>query len=228
MYIELDTILRETFADTQSYDFLKRRAAERGIFIKEGETAEQLRRRYMQSVSMLPFGGNIADYLHKAGSVEGVGGVKVTPAWNGGGTVLLTVADDENLPPGSGLVETIQNIIDPVPGEGHGLAPIGHAVTVRGAQAAAVNITASFAFLPGYSFLPSLPLLEAAAEVYFAERRAVWADEDGLIIRVSGLEQRFLAVPGVLDVTGTKLNGQTGNMQLGANMIPVLGSVEHV
>lgn len=298
MAIEMDAVLRESFADTQSRPYLVKRAAERGIAAKEAtkavrkgefdtddisvgtrfmlnelvftvterldemvfalecetagdcgntgtgdleplgyipglsqakltgilshgteaETAEQLQRRYVLSLKALAFGGNVADYLQTVGAIPGVGGVKVSPAWRGGGTVLLTITDAGSNSPAEGLTEEVQKKIHP---------PIGHEVTVRGAEAVAVAIAADFVFRPGFSFEQLKPQLEAAAEDYLTGLRDSWADEEGLVVRVSGLEQRFLGVPGVLDVTGTSLNGTAKNMTLGAFELPVLGSVIH-
>lgn len=39
MYVDMDILLNETFADTASYYYLIKRAAERGIFVKEGTPA---------------------------------------------------------------------------------------------------------------------------------------------------------------------------------------------
>ena len=306
MALELDLVLRESFADTQSRPFLARRAAERGVFAKDGtkalrlgefdaeipdgarfalgdllyraagprgeglyllecetsgvcghldfgdltpvdyipgltdarlgevieygadpETVEQLRRRYMQSLESIAFGGNAADYIQKAGALPGVGGVKVTPAWQGGGTVLLTVTGSDMTTPPPGLTERIQAAIDPAPGKGAGIAPVGHRVTVRGAEEAAVHISTAFVFAPGCEFESVRPLLERSAEDYFAALRARWPDEETLIARVSGLEQRFLTVPGVVDMTGTRLNGAAGNLALPPNALPVLGGLSH-
>ena len=306
MYIELDTVLRETFADTQSRPYLARRAAERGITVKDGtkalrlgecdaeippgsrflqnglyyaavsrlgegryalecetpgvcgnisggdlvpcgyipgltgmtltdvlthgadpETEEQLRRRYIQSLSAMAFGGNAADYIQKLEALPGVGGVKVTPAWNGGGTVLLTVADSLMNSPPAGLAAELQELVDPKAGEGLGIAPIGHTVTVRGAAELTVNISAAFVFAPGYGWAAVKPMIERAAADYMADLRSRWADETATVVRVSGLEQRFLSVPGVLDVTGTRLNGAAQNLTLAPEALPKPGSVSH-
>ena len=57
---------------------------------QDAEETEHFRARYFASLSTQTFGGNAADYQIKVKQIPGVGGVKVTPAWAGGGTVLLT------------------------------------------------------------------------------------------------------------------------------------------
>lgn len=46
-----------------------------------------------------------------------------------------------------------------------------------------------------------------------------------LVVRVSQIETKVLNVEGVIDITGTKINGGTQNIPLASNAIPVLGVV---
>jgi len=64
---------------------------------RDEEETEALRKRYFDSFNMKAYGGNISDYKLKVHEIEGVGAVKVTPVWNGGGTVLLTILDSDFL-----------------------------------------------------------------------------------------------------------------------------------
>jgi uncharacterized phage protein gp47/JayE len=228
MYIELDVVLNETFADTQSLPYLQRRAAERGVFIKPGETEEQLRRRYLQALEAMAFGGNAADYIQKVGALPGVGGVKVTPVWNGGGTVLITITDSLMRAPPQSLVAQVQAAIDPRAGEGAGIAPVGHSVTVAGAEDFAVGVRTTLVLLPGFSLADRQPFIERALDAYYASLRAVWADDNTTVVRQSAVEQRILAVPGILDVTGTRINGQTGNLTLQTRALPISGGLQFV
>ena len=67
--------------------------------------------------------------------------------------------------------------------------------------------------------------MKAAIQSYFDELTHTWADTDGLIVRVSQIETKVLNVAGVIDITGTEINGQTANISLDADAIPVLGVV---
>ncbi len=170
MYLELNSILQETFADTASREYLVLRCKERGIepssaslavmkveadaelsiglgvrrnnvvyeiiekisdytykaqstiagvagnrnlgkaeavkFVQglkqvhitellipgeDEENTESLRMRYFNSFDQTAYGGNIKDYIDKTNNIYGVGSTKVTPVWNGGGTVKLTL-----------------------------------------------------------------------------------------------------------------------------------------
>ena len=72
------------------------------------ESDEDLRIRYMESVTAPQFGGNVSDYQNKVKSLTGVGGCKVIPIWNGGGTVKLIITNSQDR---VGL-ESLDNLID--------------------------------------------------------------------------------------------------------------------
>lgn len=310
IYIMLDTILNETFADTATRPYLLRRAQERGLFPKpasyaigravttppeveipigarfslndlnfaitekespgvyrvrcetlgeagnegigrlipieyikglEGaelteilipgedeQATESFRREYLDSFAVQAFGGNIADYKKKAKALQGVGGVKVYPVWNGGGTVKLVLLDSMFHKPTAELVDAVQTAIDPETnhGDGLGLAPIGHTVTVQGVAETAIDIEMAVTCKEGWAWEDVRPYAETAVEEYFHELAETWADEDGgVTVRVSAVEMRLLACPGVLDVGDTKLDGQPKNLVLDENAIPVRGEI---
>ena len=308
-YIELDVILKETFADTASLYYLKKRAAERGINqimasqavlrgeftpttlelpigsrfscdtlnyaitekisggvykmtcetagtegnkhlgilipidhidgletanltevlipAEDDEDVESLRNRYLNALSSQAYGGNIADYTEKVNAIQGVGGVKVTPIWNGGGTVKLTIIDSTFNVPSNELVTTVKNEADPYPNEGlgYGFAPIGHVVTVEGAEGVTVNVTADITYRSGWNWSSAKPYIQNAIEGYFEDIRKQWEDTENLFVRISQLESRILDCEAVLDVENTKLNGVASNLLLQGNQIPVRGSV---
>ena len=270
-YISLDAVLNESFADTQTREFLIRRAAERGIVpfpatkailkgvftpatleipigtrfscdnlnysvledtlqendSEDDEDTEVLRKRYFGSFNNNAYGGNIADYIEKTNSLNGVGCTKVTPVWNGGGTVLLTILDSEFNPASEELISDVQEAIDPTQDEsGLGIAPIGHVVTVKTATTASVNVAAKFLFSDNYTFENTKAQIEQVISDYLLEQRKLWAESDYLIVRVLQIEARILAnVQGVLDITDTKINGSAENLQLSEYQVPVLGVV---
>ena len=92
---------------------------------EDEETDEGLRNRYYEQANEKMFAGNIADYKIKTKKLIGVGAVKVTPVWNGGGTVKLTILDSNYNKATNILIENIQNEICPNKKNlGLGLAPI--------------------------------------------------------------------------------------------------------
>ena len=306
MYIELDVIMNESFADTASREYLIRRANERGItpepatnavlkgvftpknidvlgkrfncdelnyvavekiadgeykmqcetvgvdgnvglgqmipieYIEGLETAELteilipgedeedteiFRQRYFKSFESQAFGGNVADYKQKTNSIPGVGSTKVTPVWNGGGTVLLTIINS-NFEAASGeLIQLVQETIDPTQdASGKGLAPIGHIVTVNTAEEIPVNVTTTITYASNYSFDTLKTQIEEVIENYLSELRKTWGDNEYLTVRSSQINARLLDIVGIVDVQNTYINGAT-NFTTSEHQIPIMGSV---
>jgi uncharacterized phage protein gp47/JayE len=144
-----------------------------------------------------------------------------------GGTVLLTILNSEYGPASDTLVETVQNTIDPdeSAGEGYGIAPIGHVVTVKSANPVSVDVTADITFDTGYGWDGLQDSINQAVSDYLLSLRKEWADSEYLTVRVSQIDTRLLSIEGIIDIDGTKLNGQGGNLTLGEYDVPVLGGV---
>lgn len=190
---------------------------------------EELRAKYFESISAQAYGGNIADYREKA-KISGVGGVKVTPTWNGGGTVKLTIIDSLYKAPSEELIETVQEIIDPISnqGQGYGLAPIGHVVTIEGAEEIVVNIETNITYAENWGWDSSASYIRNAVDGYFAELAKSWdeTNDTALIVRISQIESAILqSGAGVIDITGTKLNGAEANIYLTKYQIAARGAI---
>ena len=194
---------------------------------EEVESDQSLRQRYYDSLFGLAFGGNIADYKQKVLQMQGVGAVKVYPTWQGGGTVKLVILTSEYKAPSQELVDMVQTAIDPTQnqGQGLGLAPIGHVVTVVGAQQTTVDVTARITYQNGYYFDRIQSALEQTIEDYFNELNQSWGNEKNLVVRISRIESRILDLEGVLDVSDTELNGLQRNIEIDADNIVVRGQV---
>lgn len=193
---------------------------------EEEEETELFRKRYFDSFSRKAFGGNIADYIAKTNEIEGVGATKVTPIWNGAGTVKLTIINSEYKKSSDELIQKVQNEIDPsMEGTGKGLAPIGHKVTVVSVDEVTVNLSTTFTFDSGKSFEELSEKIKVKIETYLAEIRKKWAESTNQIVRLSQIESRILSVEGILDVAGTKINQSSENLTLSEFQIPVLGGV---
>ena len=306
MYIELDTIMNESFADTASREYLIRRARERGMipepatnaimkgvftpatvdvlgkrfscdnlnyivvekitdgeyqmqcetvgvegnakvgqmipieYIEGLETAELteilipgedeedtevFRERYFKSFELQAFGGNVADYKQKTNSIPGVGNTKVTPVWNGGGTVLLTIINSNFEAASNELIQVVQDTIDPTQdANGSGLAPIGHIVTVESARDVPVNITTKITYDGSHSFDALKAEIESVVNGYLGELRETWGDVEYLTVRSSQIDARLIDIAGIVDIQDTYVNG-IKSFDLGKLEIPTMGSV---
>lgn len=99
---------------------------------EDEEEDEILRNRAKDYLNYMAYGGNIEDYIEKVNAINGVGNTKVFPAWQYNGSVLLSIVDSSFDPITDEFKGYLKNIIDPEDstGEGIGIAPIGHYVTI--------------------------------------------------------------------------------------------------
>lgn len=194
---------------------------------EDGDTTDTLREKYYASIDGEAFGGNVADYREKVNAITGVGGVKVYPVWNGGGTVKLTIIASDFTAPSTELISKVQTAIDPEQnhGEGMGLAPIGHTVTVTGAKYADLTITANVTFAAGWNWDNGKSQLVSAANAYLDELCKAWADSETTVVRISQIETHLLTADCIVDIDGTTVNGSTKNIELAADEIPRLKTI---
>lgn len=194
---------------------------------EDEETDEALRRRYFDAINEPAFGGNVADYKQKINSIDGVGSTKVFPVWNGGGTVKCTIIGADYNSPSNTLVEQVQTIIDPEvnSGEGIGIAPIGHEVTITGAIEVPINIETTLTLSSGTAIGQIQQPVEDIINFYLLELRQSWANQNQIIVRASQIDSKILSIEGIEDIANTILNGLDSNITLGTEEIPTLGTV---
>ncbi|WP_432719142.1 baseplate J/gp47 family protein [Pectinatus frisingensis] len=204
---------------------------------EDEEETEAFRKRYLDSFNSQAYGGNIADYREKVNAINGVGGVKVYPAWNGGGTVKIVFMTSEFEPPAAEFVSEVQTKIDPIPnhGEGIGIAPIGHYVTIEGAKNSAITISLNLSFDNNGNFDNHKNNIYTAIDIYFKELNKGWQhtqkaeignfSNNGIIVRISQIESRLLDIPGITDVQHTRLNSIEENLILSVDELAVRGEV---
>lgn len=145
-----------------------------------------------------------------------------------GGTVHVVITDSDDYGEASStLVQYVQQTLDPeeTAGEGYGLAPIGHVVSVASASPVSIEVKTTVTFEEGHNWSNTKAAIAEAVDAYFLELRKNWSETSQTIVRVSQIENRILGVDGVVDVTGTKLNGTASNMTLTEFCIPKLGGV---
>lgn len=193
---------------------------------RDEQETESLRQEYLDSFGAKAFGGNKKQYREWTNGLDGVGATKVTPFWKGGGTVLLTILGADYSPAGAVLVEAVQTAVDPLQdGLGDGMAPIGHVVTVRTAAPATINLQTTVTLAEGYA-LDTLPeQVRAEFAAYLLELRKDWESTPATIVRLAQVENRVMNLPGVVDISGTRLNGREQNLVLDRYQVPVPGEV---
>ncbi len=202
------------------------------------ETDDALRQRLITALTDRPFGGNIASYREEVLGIDGVGGVQVYPTWNGGGTVKLSVLGADFLPAPAELVQTVQNTVDPPPGQGLGLgmAPIGASVTAAAPQSLTVNVGASITLAPGATVSQVQQPIEDAIAAYLLSVRQGWdknVSASGVAyaadVYIARVTAAIVGVQGVVNAAGITLNGVSADLTLTQSgtiqQVPVLGAV---
>lgn len=188
---------------------------------EDEEDIEDFRNRYFDDINSQSFGGNIAQYKEIVENLPDVGGCKPYPVWNGGGTVKIVFTNAEHKKPSDELVASIQEQIDPIDkqGQGVGLAPIGHVVTVISVDVEYLTIETNITYQEDYSWNDISIAFNEAIDEYFAELNADWKNQEKIIVRISQIESRLLDIVGILDVTDTTINGVASNYSADNNTI---------
>lgn len=91
-----------------------------------------------------------------------------------------------------------------------------------------MNVSFALTFATSYTWESVEAEVQEAIQEYFAELAKEWPTRKSCRPGVSQIETKVLAVDGIIDVTGTTINGTTQNISLASNAIPVLGVVENV
>lgn len=197
---------------------------------EDEEDTESLRARIIGAYQSQAFGGNQLDYINKILSISGVGGLRIYSGaqWNGGGTVLLVIKDSDNSVPTDEFINTIQTDIDPVTnsGEGIGIAPIGHFVTVVPANETVVNIETDLSFSSGVTWESVRDKVKDAVDAHLMSLNAKWNyDTPPITVRIAYIESALLNVPGVIDVQNTTINGSTLNLAVDKDSLVSGGTI---
>lgn len=178
--------------------------------------------RYYERIRTPATSGNVYHYRNWAKEVEGVGDVKVIPLWAGDNTVKVVIVDDNMLPAEPGLVEKVQDYIDPgSKGLGEGQAPIGAFCTVSSAVGKEFNISFAVTRDTEVSFEEMTESIKENINNYFREEITFKQN----IISYAKIGALILSSNGVLDYRDLLINDGTSNISLDIEEVPVLGQV---
>jgi uncharacterized phage protein gp47/JayE len=162
--------------------------------------------------------GNVFDYQGWALEEPGVGRVTVVPLWNGPGTVKVVVMDRQGQPVPQTILDSLTARLDPVPGQGKGLAPVGAVVTVTTAEGINITVVASVNPEPGYSVddhadgrVVLRPLIEAAVLRY------VQSIGSGGFVVYEQIKGRIVTVQGVHTISSVTVNGDVLDVFIDTN-----------
>lgn len=197
---------------------------------REEESLESLRKRYMESLDYQAFGGNRADYIEKVTSVDGVGACKVfrrsKATSSEVGKITIVIVDTTYKNASSELIKNVASVLTPTEdGEGAGLAPIGHKVTVVGAEKQTVNVKTRITIERDIDDITRD--LTKAVEEYLHELRTGFGSDEATVVRISAIENKILGIKGVIDVSNTTINSVEKNLTIEDKSIPVIGEVRY-
>lgn len=191
--------------------------------IKAGEDEEDtdaMRIRYFYAVNNSHTDGNVAQYKFWADEFEGVGRSKVFPCWDGVGTVKVSVISAAGRAVSSSLLAEFQEYLDPdSKGLGEGQAPIGAKVTCTTATEQKVNVVATVKLAEGYTDVATIDTSKVLTD-FFSE--IAYVDSSVNFMKLGAL---LMTVDGIKSVESLTLNGSSGNLALGDEVVPVLGTV---
>ena len=198
------------------------------------ETDEELRTRTKNHLNYLPYGGNISDYIEKVNAINGVGNTKVFPAWQYNGSVLLSIVDPLYNPITDEFANNIKEQIDPESetGQGIGIAPIGHYVTITTPVKKMVKINLNIETEIDSELGEIYEQIQTIINNYFLDVRKSFGQNKRLAIyRAKIIELILKEIPEILNVTNVLLNDldsdivYTDEGQLGMQYLPYVSEV---
>lgn len=208
------------------------------ISARDEETDDELRQRYKDSLTEKEFAGNIFAYKSFLKSIEGIGYAQVYSIWNGPGTVKCVLTDFDFEPINVETVQRVKNIVDPEDYEGFGvgIAPIGHTVTISAPTKKTLDISTKLTLAVGYQLEQLKTLIQEEINSYLDTVRSRWdqqneENEYSLTVYIAQINRAILSVPGVDNVTNTKINNTAEDLVLTENStlqeIPFLGEITY-
>ena len=195
---------------------------------QDDEDTESIRRQVIASYNSRSFGGNRAQYIEYTEDLNGVGGAKAKRRV--GSTVDVLIIASDFTAPSTELIEFVQTALDPVQngGEGLGIAPFGHRVSVSGVTDETINISVEVELIDAWTWELIKPEIEAQILGYFNDLSKKWADADQTVVRIAELISKIVVLSGVVDVTDLLLNGSDSNIVLTELNIPALGELTQI
>lgn len=189
------------------------------------ESDASYRARLLLELGAAQGAGNVADYKRWALAHEGIGFVTVIPLWAGAGTVKVVITDEENNPVSASVVESLQNELDPIPGEGAGKAPVGAVVTVATPTSKTVNVKAKVELSNGYTLDGTGGTIAVRSDLERVLSEYIDRLAPGDDVLLNKTESRFFLVEGVHDIVSVKLNEVAGTVVIGSSEVAQLGTV---
>lgn len=187
----------------------------------EEETDDSLRERLLFAVRQPATSGNVYHYVEWATEVSGVGAVKVLPIWNGNGTVKIVVVDANKDAPSEDLLQAVRDNIAKY-------APIGATVTVVAPTTKTVDISLKVTSGTGDTDAIKTVLTKYFKQTVFGTdytSQDYTADITISYAQIGRIILDNVSMTGVKDYAALEIDGGTENIMIGADCLPVVGTV---
>lgn len=190
------------------------------------ESDSDLHRRLREKISGPAENGNKQHYKTWCEEVTGVGRAKIFPLWNGVNTVKGVLIDTQGLPATQGVVEEVQDYVDPgSQGLGEGVANLGAYFTAVSAQPLNINISLKVAMRQGETLEEVNIQATEAFTKYLRDIALTTPENETMVIRLSAIGNIIYDLNSVIDYSDLILNGNTSNIVIDIEACPVLGVV---
>lgn len=184
------------------------------------ETDEDLYQRYLVRTQKQATSGNAYHYEQWALEVNGVGGAKVIPVWDGPNTVKVVLVGTDKKPVLTDVVTNTAVYIESV-------RPIGAIVTVVSSVELPISVTGTLTLAPGAILADVQAQFVEALEGYLKSIAFVTnpiTDEPELI-RYTRIANLLLDIPPIIDFDNLLVNGGTSNIAPTFEQVGVVDSV---
>lgn len=184
------------------------------------ETDESLLERYFDRLRNPVNGVNKNQYIAWANSVNGVGGARCVPTWQGKNTVKVIIIGSDYKPASEKVVKLVQDYIDPNKnGDGSGVATIGAVTTVVSASTTPINVT-----IRGAKFSGDVSTLKAEIKDTIDRyiRQSAFNTDYVSIAKIGAL---IINIDGVTDFKELLLNGAHDSITIDSESCAVLSGV---
>ncbi len=158
--------------------------------------------------------GNTSHYRQWALSVDGVGAAKVTPLWNGAGTVKVLVVGSDNQPVDSTIVDACAAHIKDN-------RPIGAEVTVISASGLSINIATTISIDSSTNVEAVQTEFSNTLDTYL---KSIAFSQYTLVY--NRIAYMLLDIDGVIDYSLLTINEGTENITIDDDEVPVVGTIE--
>lgn len=174
------------------------------------ETDEELRIRFYETQRNHATSGNVAHYEQWAKECDGVFGAKVTPIWNGRGTVKVAIVGRKNKPVSKDIIDRCKEHIEEV-------RPIGATVTVVTPIELKINIAANITLNSAYSKEQAEEEVKAKLEEYLltVTDKILYSNVFALLVNCDS----------ITDCNDVKINNVASNVNVGAEQVPTVGTI---